>query len=66
MPEAEMYTQFCGGYQCDQPGEIEVLAGRSGGTLGWLCGDHADDLNRDLERTAEKNKERLLAESPSQ
>ena len=60
MGEAELYEHFCGGYRCDQPGVIEIKE-PSGGFFGWLCEDHADDLERDLFTHADLNRQRLLA-----
>lgn len=61
MNEAELYEHFCGGYLCDQPGVVQIIAGHGGGYFGHYCEDHADILELEMTRFAEQNRARLLA-----
>ena len=47
---------FCGGYECDNPATIEILAGHYGGMLGWLCQDCADEYEHEFTRSADRNR----------
>ena len=46
---------------CRQPGEIALVARDQGGHFGYVCADHADNLNGYLERMSEMNA-RLMAD----
>ena len=48
---------YCGGFRCGQPATIEVLAGKTGGMLGWICEDHAEEIEREWELNAARNRE---------
>lgn len=53
---------ICQGFSCDNWAEIEILAGKTGGTLGWLCDDCATELENKMQHDGQRNEARLPAE----